>query len=452
MIEAKEGLNDTYYSHSRDAQSAALDEEAEAYTLSKERYIEQLEEQLKDTETLIQNSIMDVMLNADTVYTELNELADLYGIDLSDSLTLPWKNASAQAIKWKDELKESMTAGEYAALIGEGGAITAFANGVAAKLKGSWTTAQNAAKNYAGYLTGAELRNQFTNTLTGFGSQIQGIIDKWNGVKKAADDAYAAQTRTTSVGGTGSGVTGSDSGSSGDSNSNQTQQTGSGKTATKKTSTPARQSTPTRPTFKKVGDLWSGVGHTGVSIGKKTYNKALEIEGGDGIYYPYTNGNGYKGFIKKGEGYTVLSNGKMNIHTFKPIYQKYAKGTIGTTRDEWAIDSEPQFGDELILVPTKAGNLSYMRKGTAVVPAALTENLMEWGQFTPDALNLGGGVNINLINNAVNKPEFNFVFDALVKAERIDENTLPEVKRFVQQEINSLVKQMNYAIKGKGAR
>jgi hypothetical protein len=59
---------------------------------------------------------------------------------------------------------------------------------------------------------------------------------------------------------------------------------------------------------------------------------------------------------------------------------------------------------------------------------------------------------VNVITNAINKPEINLSFEALVKAERIDENTLPEVKRYVQQEINTLVKQMNYAIKGKGGR
>jgi peptidoglycan hydrolase-like protein with peptidoglycan-binding domain len=130
----------------------------------------------------------------------------------------------------------------------------------------------------------------------------------------------------------------------------------------------------------------------------------------------------------------------------------YAKGTTGTPRDEWAITNEPQFGDELTMYATPEGTLSFMRAGSTVIPADITKNLVEWGQFTPDSMNLGGGVNVNMINNAVNKPEFNFTFDALVKAERIDENTLPEVKRFVQQEINSLVKQMNYAIKGKGGR
>ena len=93
-----------------------------------------------------------------------------------------------------------------------------------------------------------------------------------------------------------------------------------------------------------------------------------------------------------------------------------------------------------------------MRKGTGVVPADLTANLMEWGQFTPDSMNLGSGVNVNMINNAVNKPEFNFAFDALVKAENITEETLPAVKKLVTQELNRFTKELNYALKGKGAR
>ena len=93
-----------------------------------------------------------------------------------------------------------------------------------------------------------------------------------------------------------------------------------------------------------------------------------------------------------------------------------------------------------------------MRAGSTVIPADITKNLVEWGQFTPDAMNLGGGVNVNMINNAVNKPAFNFAFDALVKAENITEETLPAVKKLVAQELNRFTKELNYALKGKGAR
>lgn len=443
LLEAKEGLNDTYYGHSRDAQSAALDEEAEAYTLSKERYIEQLEEQLKDTQTLIENSIMDVMLNADLVYTELNELADLYGIDLSDSLTLPWKNASAQAIKWKDELKASMTSGEYAALIGEGGAITGFANGVATKLKGSWTTAQTAAKNYAGYLTGAELKNRFTNTLTGFGAQIQNIIDKWNGVKAAADAAYTAQTRKVTVGGTGTASTGSGSGSTGGG--------GSG------TTPPAKTTTQSATAYLKIGNTVYSATGSGTSsslartaatsnVVQKAYN-AYRAMGYDDSWLDkrYSTWKSNVTFTKPKVTVKSNANSRQNL--------MYAKGTTGVSEDQLAIVDE--FGPELILhADPTTGRLQYLTKGSGVVPHDATVELMKLANLGVSGLMDANkfGANVNMINNAVNKPELNITFDSLIKAENITEETLPAVRKLVTQELNRFTKELNYALKGKGAR
>ena len=429
LLEAKEGLNNTYYGHSRDAQSAALDEEAEAYTLSKERYIEQLEEQLKDTETLIENSIMDVMLNADLVYTELNELADLYGIDLSESLTLPWKNASAQAIKWKDELKASMTSGEYAALIGEGGAITGFANGVATKLKGSWTTAQTAAKNYAGYLTGTELKNRFTNTLTGFGNQIQTIIDKWNGVRKAADDAYAAQTRKVTVGGTGSGSEGNDTGND---------------TPTTPSYTPAPKPAP-KETVKLRGLMKTS---REMILGPKSFvDKNTETINGTKYYRDSKTGYYYKisdlNSKRKYDGGRTIG---WAIPKGTWFYTKHAKGTTGTDRDEWAITDEPQFGDELVLVPGKDGNLSFMRKGTGVVPADMTQKLFELAQIpTSDLMNK----NLTAIVPNITKNDFKneFNFESLVHVDTVDSDTLPKLEKMVDKKIDDFSKALNYSIK-----
>lgn len=431
LLEAKEGLNNTYYGHSRDAQSAALDEEAEAYTLSKERYIEQLEEQLKDTETLIENSIMDVMLNADLVYTELNELADLYGIDLSESLTLPWKNASAQAIKWKDELKASMTSGEYAALIGEGGAITGFANGVATKLKGSWITAQTAAKNYAGYLTGTELKNRFTNTLTGFGNQIQTIIDKWNGVRKAADDAYAAQTRKVTVGGTGSGSEGNDTGND---------------TPTTPSYTPAPKPAP-KETVKLRGLMKTS---REMILGPKSFvDKNTETINGTKYYRDSNTGYYYK--INDLNSKRKYDGGRTTgwaIPKGTWFYTKHAKGTTGTTRDEWAITDEPQFGDELTMYATPEGTLSFMRAGSTVIPADLTRELIDLPKVVDGLINrpkFDSG--INMIANAINKPEIIIDVENFLKVDRVDKDSLPQLEAMMDKKIDTFAKQLNYSIK-----
>lgn len=453
LMEKKEGLNNTYYDHAHDARSNALDNEVDAFTEAKNRYVENMREAAKDTEWVINEMITNGIFNADVANDFLLRIQETYNIPLSKELTDPWAEAATKAEEFKN--KVGIIAGEDIPPY-----VTMISDDIRKKLatndeNNPWNQAIAMADKYADFLTDNEFSLD-NKDMTTFEGQINSIISKWNSVKKAADDAYNAQNRTYDVGGDPNITDDND-----DDDDNSGDVPPPQKTPLKSeiqpiakdpSPTPTRPASPTRPTFKKVGDMWSGVGHTGVSIGKKAYNKALEIEGGDGIYYPFTNGNGYKGYIKKGEGYTVLGNGKMDIHSMKPLYQKYATGITGTPRDEWAITDEPQFGDELVLVPGKDGNLSFMRKGTGVVPADLTANLMEWGQFTPDSLNLGGGVNVNMINNAVNKPEFNFAFDALVKAENITEETLPAVKKLVTQELNRFTKELNYALKGKGAR
>lgn len=443
LVDQKGDLNDSYYDHSMTAQQNALDEEGRYFEEAQQRRIESLEAMLENTEELIVNSMMDVMLNADTVHNTLNEQANTYGVTLSKELTQPWLDASAQAIAWRNELKRDMTEGEWASMIGEGGAITAFSNGVATKLGGSWDTAKTKAKAYSDFLTGAELKKNFSGAITTFVNYLQKIVDKWDEIRKAANAATAVTPTVPSGGTAGGSGSGSGSGSSGNSGGT----TAPKKEEPKKTTTPTRVSPPARPKFKKVGDFWSGVGHTGVSIGKKTYNKALEIEGHDAIYYPYTNGSGYQGYIRKGEGYTVLGNGKMDIHTFKPIYQKYAEGSLGVTKDQWAITDEPQFGDELVLVPGKDGNLSFMRKGTGVVPADLTQKLFELAQIpTSDLMNK----NITAIVPNVTKNEFKneFNFDSLVHVDHCDQSTLKDLEKMVDNKINQFGKQMNYALKG----
>lgn len=429
LASAKSDLNDTYYSHSRDAQSAALDEEAEAYTLSKERYIERLEEQLKDQETLIQNSIMDVMLNADTVYNELITLSDTYGGILSDELTQPWEDASAQAIAWKEELGRQLTASELALITHENGVVTAFSNGVATKLEGTWSRVETAAKNYAGYLTGTELKNRFSNTLTGFGNQIQGIIDKWNGVKSAADAAYTAQTRTASVGGTG----GASGGSVGSGSSY-----GTAVSSQPAPAPVAQVDNRILSKYKLTAAQVLALGYGPISLEKfEQLLRDYQIKY-SAIYKQVANTRDIERLSKK-VMYGEYVSGSWAI-------RQYAKGTAGTARDEWAITDEPQFGDELVLVPGKDGNLSFMRKGTGVVPADMTQKLFELAQIpTSDLMNKNLTAIVPNITKNDCKNEFNF--ESLVHVDTVDSDTLPKLEKMVDKKIDDFSRALNYSLK-----
>lgn len=102
LREAREGLDDTYYTHAMDSQSTALDDENEAYVKSKEDYVELLREALEDVESIVANTMSQVLINADTVLGTLNGVSGEYGITLSESLTSPWISAAQQAEAFKN--------------------------------------------------------------------------------------------------------------------------------------------------------------------------------------------------------------------------------------------------------------------------------------------------------------------------------------------------------------
>jgi hypothetical protein len=134
------------------------------------------------------------------------------------------------------------------------------------------------------------------------------------------------------------------------------------------------------------------------------------------------------------------------IPAYTAGYHYYAKGTAGTTRDEWAITDEPQFGDELVLVPGKDGNLSFMRKGTGVVPADLTQKLFELAQIpTSDLMNK----NLTAIVPNVTKNDFKneFNFESLVRVDTVDSDTLPKLEKMVDKKIDDFSRSLNYAMK-----
>lgn len=421
LYNSRESLNDTYYEHSMDSQQNALDAEAQAYEETMNRFIENLRTNLElaqaDMGTFMEGVAAVVTANAPLIKEQYESL----GIALDGAIIDPWTTASSKIEGYTSEKGLGM----LNSWVSEGGLFDTYATGAKGYLESVWTD------------TTVDPNNAFENAIVG---KVNGIKEAIRTNVEAAkgylkDLADVKYTSTQYVGG-----------DAGDADA-------IGSQPVPDPSVKALQEI--LKNVYKQNVITSGIWDGATATALKNVQKSIGVSQ-TGRYNSET-ASALKENLKK-RAKQSLKNGYLvdaareTAYSFKVPVAFHAKGTTGTERDEWAIDSEPWLGDELVLVPTESGNLSYMRKGTGVVPADLTANLMEWGQFTPDSMNLVGGANVNMINNAVNKPEFNFTFDALVKAERIDENTLPEVKKFVQQEINSLVKQMNYAIKGKGGR
>ena len=113
----QEDLDETFYDHAKEAQLNALDEEAEAYEKSQNEKIKVLEKTLEDTETLITNAIMDMLINADTVLEQINTTAGLYGVSLSEELIAPWKDAAIKAGEYKEWIKTNIHNGDNSTIV-----------------------------------------------------------------------------------------------------------------------------------------------------------------------------------------------------------------------------------------------------------------------------------------------------------------------------------------------
>lgn len=420
LYSAREELDDTYYEHSRDTQADALDKEAQAYEESMNRYVEGLRttlEEAAENMTLFLESVANVVIqNAGSV----EDVYENTGLALDSAIVDPWTKAAEAMDSYEDDSLSRMNDWTKA---GANGYFYNFNADATNQLESPWSAGATAANTFAENVSSAmgkvydSVQSNVDNSLTKLKELDDGIQDSDN----KPDGTVDTDNPTTPNG-----------------NSMP-------KADVKKLQYVLNQVFganlkedgsygPATIAAVKKAQKTIGVNQDGY-YGSNTRAKMVDY-----IRYKWQANNGSSSAI--GQGIQTMLN--------KLPTSYYAKGTFGTKQDQFAITDE--FGPELTMYATPEGTLSFMRAGSTVVPAEITKNLVEWGQFSPDAINVGGGVNVNMINNAINKPEFNFAFDALVKAERIDENTLPEVKRFVQQEINSLVRQMNYAIKGKGGR
>jgi hypothetical protein len=422
LYESRESLNDTYYDHAKESQQNALDSEREAYEETMTKMIEgmrtSLEEATADMDTFLNNVTIAVSMNADTVLAKYRET----NVYLDPALTNPWENAKVAAGQYAGDANNLMDVWK------QGGYFAEFKSTASTNLSSPWNAGTNAV---------ASFRTSVSTEMSKVVSDISSNVQKAKGL--LSDLTADIQTTSIKLDGT----LGSDySGGSGYSG-------GGGGSTGNVTSTP----TPTKQVdnrilskYKLTSDQVLALGYGPISLEK--FEDLLR-----NYLIKYSNK------FSKAQIWNTTSF-ERSIRDFGANYvsgpwaiKQYAKGTTGVSEDQLAIVDE--FGPELIMhANPETGRLEYLTKGSSVIPHDATVELMKLADLGVSGVMDTNkfGVNMNMINNAVNKPEFNFAFDALVKAENITEETLPAVKKLVTQELNRFTKELNYALKGKGAR
>ena len=464
--------------------SDALDNELESYEKNANDYIESLRESIKDTDLLIEQTYLKVLQNTDVVLETITTKSMEYGFLIDDYLTDPWENATRKSLDFETyaeghikniyDYVESMT-GPLEEAIGapytsrskdeKGNPLYEFSeyakkqvdlviedakgkqDEMKSALDGGFEQSKTSIQGWGTAASNAvqSVINKFTDEETGLLAALNKTADRINSMP-TYDGGYTDPT--TSGNGSGGNIYNSNPNPGGNYITGQSVKN-----------------------LQTVLNAWLGTNLTvdgsygpatedAVKRAQKTINESklsnLLKAPNNGKYDEATMRAMHRYFqesIKKlkasGGSSSAIGQGVQRYTEWKGLLPTaiYAKGTMGTTRDQWAITDESWIGDEITLAAGKNGQLQYLKKGSAVMPADISANLVEWGKLNPNMMNIGGGANLNMISNAVNKPELNFSFDSLVHVDNCSQDTLKDLEKMVDTKINQFNKQLNQSLR-----
>lgn len=179
---------------------------------------------------------------------------------------------------------------------------------------------------------------------------------------------------------------------------------------------------------------------TATHFGAKSGNKRMAsfVPGSSyTVYGSSGSGNNAQILIGRNGEYT----GWVNLKDL----EGYAKGT--TSLEKSGFIRIDELGDELLL-GAKNGRLTYMEKGSGIIPADLTSNLMKWGELNPqDMLDRNRPAVIPskyIVNNEIN---LDCSVGTMVNIEHCDQNTLPDVEEIVNKAFDKHMQNLNNSLK-----
>ena len=491
LREANESLDDTYYGHAMDSQSKALDDEIEAFTKNGEDYIEGLRESIKDVDLLIETTMSDVVSNGQVVLETLYGLSETYKFPLDTNLVYPWINATQKSLDFEtaaithyNNIKfyvDNNTSALEKSLGTAYGNLTVDAKGnplyefseyakeasidniityadqkwqdVSTSITKGFTESQDTIQGWGTTASNAvqSVIDKFTDEETGLIAALNKTADRINSMPHY-DGGYTDVGGGSGSGGSGGGGTGGVGNSGGSSNNapagwhqgienlhvvlaEEFGQTDLGKYG--------YWGPKTEAALKRVQQDLKNRGWTYINTDGLWKKQSLDV------FYDYFDSR-INDLQQSGNGSSMVGQGVQQLKKYRGMLPAayFAKGTLGTTKDQFAITDESWIGEEITLAAGKNGQLQYLKKGSAVMPADISANLVEWGKLNPNMMSFGdmsGGVQI--LSNYVNKPEIKLDIENFLNVGTVSKDTLPELEKLMDRKIDTFAKQLNASIR-----
>lgn len=357
LAQAKEELEELYYNHSVEKQQDALDKQLEDYQNNKQDEMDALDESLKNENQIIQDSYATVTANTELLAQNLSDIADKYGITLSDSVTKPWLDGANAIGTYQDQLDTSTS---------------------------SFTDQLKLIKQEL-----IDLQVEADKT-------ANSIINATNRKKDKTESAKYTPPKPSPQ---------------------------KDPPQAPKPKTPSPPSKGSSVTIKKSATRFSRDGSNGTRMQSWVPGSTFTVYQVSGSEVLIGRNGGYTGWVK-------LSD-----------IEGYASGAKSINKDQFAFLDE--LGEELQLVPDGAGRLSYVKKGTGIIPADLTERLMEWGQLDPSSVLEQSRPTVSAPHIINNNIELNMQVGEVVHIDRADNSSIPNITKAVQDQMDNYMKNIN---------
>lgn len=419
LFNAQQDLEDTYYNHSIETQKKALDDEYTAYEENQNKKMESLDAYLTDTEQVVADSVAEVLKNGQDVVTSYNDLMKQYNISLSSYIVDPWE---------KDGV----------------GALSAYGLNLSSSVEGfdetisKYETAVGGAND--SFLSGLiSIENEYTELQKKADETADAVVAATNKINEATKNANVSSEEVNKIAGAASGA-GKSSKSTGTSTTTQKKTT---TTPTKKpTTTKATNETPKPVTVTLDNATRRGVA---AAIVNGTMGWGYDPDRAKKLEEVFGKNNGIQAIVENVSGWSSLPSPKGYSYTeMRKKFKGYASGTLGVPSGQLAWINER--GDEIALRASKSGTLSYLTKGTSVIPADITRNLMELGKYNVASLLSKFAGDFGSLARAEASPTV-FHFDSMVHVDNATSDSIPLIERMVRRVVDDYNRQQNYSLK-----
>lgn len=202
---------------------------------------------------------------------------------------------------------------------------------------------------------------------------------------------------------------------------------------------PSQPSAPSKPSKPSAPS-------TGSSVTVKKSATRFSRDGGNGTrMQSWVPGSTFTVYQVSGSEVLIGRNGQYTGWVRLSDIEGYAKGTKKIQNNQLAMLDE--LGDELVLHAGKNGRLEYLTKGTSVVPADITSNLMKLGSLDPKDILERNRPSIGAPHVIDNSIELKMEFGSLVHVDTVSNDTLPYLQKMVRNEFDNCMKHVNQGLK-----